>query len=278
MKIRILAVFLLAVFLVPSKSPASDYFKDVPKEKKLLYLNAGMSSLIIAWGFIFWDYGETEPHSSSENWFDEDSPNGGSDKLGHFYTSYVFTHAFSKLYTTWGYDRDRATRLGALSSFVIQGIMEVGDSYSRHGFAYDDLVMNALGSGIGYLTYRYPQISEKFDIRLQYFPSRKLFKEGSLDIFTDYYVMKYLVAAKLEGFEFIKNEYLKYLEFHLGYFTRGYGDDTGTYTSESRNMYVGIGLNLSRIFEKKSHHRLSKFFNYYQMPYTYVPLEYNLND
>ena len=276
---KILIILSILAFTSTSFAFSFDYLENQPKEKKVLYLNAGLIAGFTTWGLIFWDYGQRNPHAKSEKGFAEDSPNGGADKLGHLYTSYLLSHAFSNVYTSWGYEKNEAAKLGALSSFAIQGFMEIGDAYSSsYGFAYDDLIANAIGSYIGYLRVTEPDFARKIDLRIEYFPSKRLSKEGSFDFTTDYDGMKFLIAAKLDGFSSIQNKYLKYLEIHLGYLTRGYGDTTGTYENPSRNIYAGIGLNISKILNDLSFNKTAKVFNYYQLPYTYLPLDHNLNN
>lgn len=275
----IIAVLIIFSMFCADSVFAFDRFDELPKEKKALYLNAGIVSGIALWGTIFWDYGQSSPKMNSELWFSKNSPNGGADKLGHMYNGYVLTHMLSNLYYSWGYETDKATKLGALSSFAVQGIMEIGDAYSStYGFAYDDFIMNGIGSYLGYLTYRYPEIARKIDLRLEYFPSKDVRSGESLDILTDYNGMKFLVAAKLDGFDFINNKYLKYLELHFGYYTRGYSNESGSYPTKSRNMYFGIGLNISKILREYSMNKTAKVFNYYQVPYTYIPVDYNLDE
>ena len=43
-----------------------------------------------------------------------------------------------------------------------------------------------------------------------------------MDITTDYDRLSYLIAFKAEGFDFIENPYLKYLELHVGFRARNY--------------------------------------------------------
>ena len=86
--------------------------------------------------------------------------------------------------------------------------------------------------------------------------------------------MKFLMAVKLGGFESLKNTYAEYIEFHLGYYTRGYSDDI----NKERNIYIGIGINLSKIFTNFSMTKTAKVFNYYQLPYTYISIDKNLNN
>ena len=112
-------------------------------------------------------------------------------------------------------------------------------------------------------------IAEKIDIRLEYRPDF-----NKTDFFTDYENQKFLLALKFDGFEFAQKNYLKYLELHLGYNTKGFPDQK----NRERNIYIGIGINISRLFKQASMPRISKAFNYIQMPYTYIQIDKNLNN
>lgn len=248
---------------------AYDFNFDLSKEEKMWAVNLGGFAFVTAWGLLFWDYGKNNPHTGGEGWFEADSKEGGADKLGHLYGNYVITHGFSYLYERWGYPKKEAALYGALSSFSLMAYMEFGDSFSDYGFSYEDFVMNTAGSIMGYLVYRYPSISSKVDLRLEYIP-----KFGQGDIFTDYDNMKFLIALKLDGFKFIKPKYLKYLELHFGYYARGYDD---IQSNDSRNIYVAFGINIAKIIYDLSYQKTSRIFNYYQVPYTYVPYKWNLD-
>ena len=277
-KITVLVIILLTFSLLPDKAYAFDPFGKLSKEQKLIGLNASIAAGTFLWGVAFWNYGEYSPHGKTELWFDEEAYRGGGDKLGHFYATYAATHLLSYVYESWGYETAEAAKWGALSTFTLQGLMEFGDAISKYGFSYEDVIMNTMGSAMGYLTYRYPEISNKIDFRLEYFPSDGLIKKKKIDFTTDYDGMKFLVALKLDGFDFIKNKYLKYLELHLGYYVRGYKWETGPVSDRSRNIYVGVGLNISKIVKDLSFEKTSRFFNFYQVPYTYIPIEHDFND
>jgi hypothetical protein len=147
--------------------------------------------------------------------------------------------------------------------------MEFGDSFSSYGFSHEDFLMNLFGAAAGYLLYINPALSKKIDFRVEYVPN---FDQG--DVFSDYDKMKFLMAVKLDGFDWIQNSYLKYLEIHLGYYARGYPNDI----NKERNIYLGIGISLSKIFNKLSMKKTARVFNYYQMPYTYISVDKDLND
>lgn len=247
------------------------YGENNESRRDILYTNLVGAAVITAWGVANWEYGAREPHSDSEGWFERDTKSGGSDKLGHFYASYAIGSGLSSLYENWGYSQKEAAYYGALSSFVLLNYMEIGDSFSSEfGFSYEDFIMNTAGVLSSYFLYAHPELSKRIDLRIEYIPSL-----NSADVITEYEKMKYLIAFKAEGFDGISNSYLKYLELHLGYYARNY---KGGFSDESeRIVYVGIGFNFSRILRKNGYAKTSRFLNYYQLPYTYLPLEKDLN-
>jgi hypothetical protein len=201
-------------------------------------------------------------HASREGWFGKDTKYGGADKLGHFYTTFALSHYFANLYDGFGFDKEKAIRQGAISSLIFNSVMEVGDSFSDYGFSYEDFTVNILGSYIGYYLLMHPEVNKKIDIRIEYNPSDKITSGDSYDILTDYNGMKFLTAVKFDGFERFQDTFMKYFEFHVGYYTR----------DRERYPYAAIGINLSHLL-KPVNRRVSRFFNYYQMPYSYVSYE-----
>ncbi|MHA1151230.1 MAG: DUF2279 domain-containing protein [Alphaproteobacteria bacterium] len=242
--------------------------------QKTLMLNAGAATALITWGVFQWDYGQQSPKASSEGWFGQDDKEGGADKLGHFWSSYALSHLFASIYESWDYTEDEATTYGALSSLGFQTIMEVGDSFSDFGFSYQDMIMNVAGAGAGYLLRAYPQIGEKIDIRIEYAPS--LDGNNTTDVFTDYEHQKFVVAVKGEGFEDLQGSAFEYLEFQVGYYTRGYDDFVlGGPETRRRTFYWGLGLNVGRVI---SHFWDTPLFDYFQVPGTYIPFEVELDE
>jgi hypothetical protein len=272
-----IAVFVLLLSLsnpVKAEDNNTAKLENLSKEDKALLLNAAAGAAILTWGFLEWDYGDRSPHLGNEGWFGKDTPEGGADKAGHMYFSYALSHLFSYQYKRWGYDHQRAIKLGCLSSFGVQTLMEIGDSFSSYGFSYEDELFNMLGVAIGYVMVRYPEVSRKIDFRLEYDP----FREGKhkFDVVTDYRRQKYVIAAKLDGFDVFKDSYLRYFELQVGYYARGYDeyDSKEEHDSRSRRIYVGVGLNIGKILEPLWE---TKIFNYIQVPYTYAPLDIHLD-
>ncbi|MDX1296091.1 MAG: DUF2279 domain-containing protein [Sulfurimonadaceae bacterium] len=261
--------YLLGLLLSVSILFGDNVFSD-EKGKKLLYTNLAAAGAIVAWGYWQWDYGERGMHMGDEGWFESDTEHGGADKLGHTYATYAVTRAVASLYRDYGYDDERAARYAAYSSFFINTIMEVGDAFSSYGFSKEDFVMNTLGSYLGYLFERNKELDELVDIRLEYFPSSKV-REGEVtDIVTDYDGMKFLAAFKCDAMEpFQDNPMMKYLEFHVGYYTRGNHEN-----APERTVYLGLGLNLSKLLDGRSS-TAETLLEYYQVPFTYLPYEHD---
>lgn len=233
--------------------------------QKVLTLNLGAVGAIAAWGLISWDYGSSSPHMDQERWFGHGTLEGGADKLGHMYTSYALSHGLSTIYRAWDYPPGKAAAMGALSSFTIQGMMELMDSFtSSYGFSYEDMVMNTAGVLLGYTFDRHPDWQRKIDFRLEYKPS--LGKNFESDVFTDYQSHKYLLALKGEGFSALNQTFLRYLELQVGYTAKGYADYApGGPDDRRRSLYAGVGLNVGELVRPLWD---SRIFNYLQIPYT----------
>jgi hypothetical protein len=234
--------------------------------QKTLLLNAGSMVAVFIYGLAKWDYGRSQFNFKNEGWFERDTKYGGADKLGHFWSCYALSHLFSYTYRKWGYTEKEANLYGALTSLGANTFMEVADGFSpSQGFSYEDLIMNIAGCGIGYLWGKYPSLANKIDFRIEYKPE---FSSRDFGFSTNYERQKFLIALKAEGFDFIKNPYLRYLEFHVGYYARDYKDyEEGGPDNRRRTLYVGIGFNVSRLLQKFVH---TTVLNYIQIPYTSV--------
>ena len=240
------------------------------RNKRIWITNLTGIGLITTWGIMNWDYFSTSPHSKSEGWFSKNTKEGGSDKLGHFFTNYVAAHGLSYLYESWCFSKNDAALYGALSSFAMMGYMELGDSFSSYGFSHEDFLVNMAGSVFGYITYKNPDLRNKIDFRWEYG-----FHPNDDDFITDYENSKHLIAIKFNGFDSTSQGLLKHLELHLGYYTRGFSE---TCDEKKRNLYVGLGLNLTDFFRRRGCHKTAKLLNYIQIPGTYVTFKQDLND
>ncbi len=262
--------------VVSAQQPSDSWGEEWTKEKKAALLNAAVGAGILTWGMFTWDYGQRTLYFRDEGWFGRTTNEGGADKLGHGFSGYALSHLFCYQYEKWGYEKEKAIRLGVLSSIGATGIMELGDSFSDFGFSYQDMLFDVLGAAIGYAMVKYPDIAEKIDFRAEYDPFRP--GRRKKDVFTDYDRLKFLIAFKLSGIRTLNNSYMRYFEVHVGYYARGYDEyveNTVINDDRHRKIYVGVGLNIGELIKPLWN---TKIFNYIQVPYTYAPADMPLDN
>src|SRR4030042_1537467 len=241
--------------------------------QKTLLLNAGSMVVISIYGLTKWEYGRSSFNFKNEGWFGRDTKYGGADKLGHFWSSYALSHLYSYAYRNWGYTDKEANLYGALSSLGANIFMEVADGFSpSQGFSYEDVIMDIVGCGVGYIWGKSPSLASKIDFRIEYTPK---FDSHDFGFANNYDRQKFLVALQADGFDFISNPYLQYLEFHIGYYARGYrGHEEGGPDDRRRHIYVGLGFNVRKLAQKFVN---TKVLDYIQIPYTSVNKGFKLD-
>lgn len=266
---RALMLVVVLALTPPALAECRDSLTPDERIRRTLSVTITGMGVTTAWGIANWDYFTERPTVSSEGWFGQDTRYGGADKLGHVFTTYATANGISSLLEHWCFSTKDAALYGSLSSFAILGYMELGDAFSDFGLSYEDLVANAIGGLAGYYRYRYPSLARKIDLRWEVG-----LDPSQLDSTTDYDNSKYLMALKLNGFETFRNSFLRHVELHAGYYTRGYSD---TNERNERTLYVGIGLNLTDLFRRHGYKKTATFLNYYQPPGIYIPAEKQLS-
>jgi len=224
---------------------------------------------VTALGFSSWEWGSSKMFQwKPEGWFEADTYLGGSDKLGHAFTSYAVTNVLFDHLVMEGRTPERAVMSAVLTTQAIMTYMEVLDGFSgQYGFSPEDMVSNLVGSGFAYLRATRPGLRELVDFRLEYeFPGHERYKFSS----------NYLLALKMSGVDVLRNSPLRFLELQVGYTARGYlnaEEDAGI--KRSRSVFVGMGLNLSELFfgRRESNESISRkngrlIFEHIQIPYT----------
>lgn len=243
------------------ESTSGNWWSRQPKEKKLLYTDVGAAAAIGIWGLATWDYGTVGFLMGHEGWFGHDTKYGGADKFGHMWSTYAFSDALTGLYKSWGYEPIKANAYAAISAWTVQFLMELGDATSvSQGFSWEDMTMNTIGALTSVLMERYPELDRKIDFRVEY-----VFNEPVKGIFDDYSNQFYSMVLKLDGFDAFEDNFLKYVEFSVGYYTRGYGEAG---VKKSRSVFAGIGLNFSRLLTERDWKKTGKLLEYFQLPYT----------
>jgi hypothetical protein len=202
---------------------------------------------ITAIGVKSWNWGSSDFHFNSENWFGKNTSSFGMDKLGHAFSSYTITNLLAQQLKSKGRSPERAALSAALLAQGLMLYVEAFDGFSNdHGFSKEDVTMNLLGTGLAYLRQRYPKVRALVDYRMEYIPSSSGYK--NFRPMSDYAGQKFVLAFKMSGVDKFKKTPLKYLELHTGYYARGFSKaEKADNKLAKRNLFVGIGLNLSEL-------------------------------
>lgn len=243
------------------------------RDRKAVALNLALDGGAVLYGFSAWEWGTSGFSSTAEGWFGADTKYGGADKIGHAYTGYLISDLLADRYVAWGYDEGMAALLGAGSSAVFTTLIELGDGISsEYGFSGEDLTMNLAGAAFSWVRRRAPHVAGVLDFRIEYWPSEQVTSGHDLDLTTDYDGMKHLLAFKLSGVPPCRDTWLRFLELHAGYYTRGHADAD---EPDRRIAYGAIGLNAGEVIA--AWWGRTAVFDYYQVPYTYLPFERELS-
>lgn len=98
--------------------------------------------------------------------------------------------------------------------------------------------MNILGALSSYALFIDPQLNKKIDFKIDYFPTSNPFKSRGR-LLDDYDGARYISSLKFSGFDFGKNNFLRFSELQVSYRSRGYIDNEN---SRKRDMGIGITI------------------------------------
>ncbi len=236
----------------------------------------GLTAGITVLGAQSWDWGSSSFNMNSEGWFGMDTGSGGADKLGHLYTTYLMSEWLTYTLEQSTHQPKESALYGSLFGWGLFLYIEVFDGYSDdHGFSTEDLIMNSIGSGFSYLKSTQPWLRDKVDLRVEYLPSQGM---KGIHPMTDYSGYKYLAVLKPAGFKNLEDSFLKYFEFQVGYYTRGFKKEDAPYFDQREStLYTAVSINLSELIFKNIHPKyqnttqpIDSFFKYYQMPGIYA--------
>lgn len=208
--------------------------------------SAAVFTAVTAVGLFNWNWGSNNNFKTNpEGWFGKSTGSGGTDKLGHAYSSYAITNGLAESLIARGRNPSQAALTSALISQAIMLYVEVFDGYSDdHGWSSEDVTMNLLGSSFAYLRHTIPGMRDLVDYRMEYIPSGYT----GFRPLSDYAGQKYLFAFKLSGLEALRDTPLRYFELQTGYYARGFSKAEQAEGMERlRYGFVGVGLNVSEL-------------------------------
>jgi len=247
--VAILVVSLLVCFQAKADEGATPTKEELAQRNRIALVSG---ELLVGWyGATHWwkDGLSGDFQTVNEGWFGPDTYTGGADKLGHLFTGYAGTRLLARGFERLGNSPDDALWLGAATTLGTLTAIETLDGFSpRWRFSYGDMIMNIAGTALGVYLEKSPRLDAIFDFRLLYLPSSRAGQQKSFDPIGDHSGQTFLLVAKASGVPSLRSHSaLRYLELAVGYGTRGYGE--GAAVQPSRNVYVGISLNLSELLD-----------------------------
>lgn len=255
---------------------------------------AGTPVLMLSLGMQMWKWGDsTHFKASSDGWLERTQTHGGADKGGHLFSFYLGTMIFARYFEQiYPENRHKAALLGAAISTLGGLAVEIGDGFAtNYGFSYTDIVADMLGVALALAKLRWPALDELVGLSVTL-----VFTDGFLsphnknrfDVVTNYSGQLTTLNLRLGGIPLINETLLKYFRIDLGYFTRCYDpydpcskERTGTSKWETRNLYVGLSLDLARMIRdhgvtNTATRALSTFSRYYNL-FGIAPVGFNVD-
>ena len=228
---------------------------------------------VTTWGWTAGQGFEVNP----ETCFGNNAVHGAADKFGHMYAGYLLTRMSYFLFRSSGSSQNMANLEGAILSEFTTLASEIGDGFSPdYGFDPYDFAFNNLGIILGLILNWSPVLDRIFAYQIEYFPSKDMRDRFSIthhhDLPTDYGGTKFMLATKFAGIPYLSLTPVRYFNFDVGYYSRGY--DQRGYHSRTKNVYLGVSINLSIAFGDLlptgyTSSSIQSAFNY-----VHVPLDY----
>ncbi len=231
---------------------------------------AGIYLSFSTWAWFAW-YADHPPNQGFEfggdGLFEKSAYAGGSDKLGHAWSTYVLGRMTSQVLRFGGWDRRHAAVIGAGLASGLFTLVEYQDAY-YYEFSVGDLVADVLGGVVGAVLESNARADALFDFRVEYFPSDeyRAIVSGdnghdpdlkALNFAEDYSGQTYLAALHLAAFDKLQDSKwtapLEYVDAVVGFQTNKYrphtlpGDMHGVPTQE---LSLGVSLNLQKAVDK----------------------------
>lgn len=192
----------------------------------------------------------------------------GVDKLGHFFTSYLYFHSLNEL-MRWADFKPRTRRITSVALPLAWAIsIEIGDGFSTYGYSWADLAANSLGTGFGYLQERFPYM-RNFKVKMSYYPTPFYVDNGYKNwaLTSDYRGHCYWLSFDVHNLlpHGAKRYWPQFLNMAVGY-----GIDRNTPESVAphlRDLCIGFDWNLSSIKTKqKSTYVVKELLDYFHYP------------
>ncbi|MFA5833368.1 MAG: DUF2279 domain-containing protein [Bacteroidota bacterium] len=142
----------------------------------------------------------------------------GVDKVGHFYTSYLYFHVAYDILRLGSFDEETTLWIAiAFPAFNALSI-EIGDGFSTYAFSNSDLIANMLGLSYGVLQKKI-SFFQNFAFKWSYYPSGVIPFDGKFRITDDYDGHIYWLSCNVHNLlpESVQPYYPRWLSIAVGY-------------------------------------------------------------
>lgn len=251
---------------------------------------AGLYTGVGVWAYFAWYHGK--PRNAHWEWngdgfFGANTYAGGSDKLGHFYSTHVISRLSSKLLMAGGWRELPASLIASGLTAVYFTLIEVKDAY-YYEFSVGDLMADLAGASLGVLMTNRPEIDRLFDFRVDYWPTpeyRAGFEDGDVNFAEDYSGQTYILALHLSGIPRLTDSrwtrWGRYVDLVGGFQSQNYKPEPADRNAiESQHLFFGAAVNFQAVLEDlygepavpgrghMSHRILHSLFEFVSPPYT----------
>ena len=170
-----------------------------------------------------------------EGFFGKNTTNGGADKAAHFADYFIVASLFEDVYRMLGYSENAAIMWGHGLAVATGLANEVSDGFTRHGFSWEDLLMDA-GGATAASVLSLTHTRDLFGFRTSHLPDETYTKDV------------YSADFKLSGLGRrlgVNLGPLRWLLLSITYGTKGYRISPPI--PKERQLGFEIGLNLQQI-------------------------------
>lgn len=197
----------------------------------------------------------------------------GLDKIGHFYTSYMYSNLLYEL-MKWGDFRESTSEwVSIVLPFAWALSIEIGDGFSSFEFSPQDLLANSLGIGYAVLQ-RKVHYLQYFNFKFSYFPHAHYLNNNfnGWSLTSDYDGHIYWLTADINRLlpKYAKKYWPKYINLGLGYGINNFAaviHHGGPNIVVQREFMLGLDLNLNRIpIKNKTMKTIVKIADYIHLP------------
>ena len=207
-----------------------------------------------------------------EGWFGRHTTNGGADKASHLTDYYVLSQLYEDVYRMLGHS-EKAAILWGWGLAIATGLgNEVSDGFTRHGFSWEDLAMDAAGATAASVI-SVTHTKDLLGMRTSHLPGSTY----THDVYSADF--KFSGLGQRLG---VNLGPLRWLLFSVTYGSKGYRVKPPI--EEQRQIGLEIGLNLQTILNDVGVKR-STWWGYglhlvadnVRFPFTAVGMRYDLN-